>query len=118
MNVVTWRLAHGRVCLSASSLCLSVSFCFSVLVCTSLCANDVVSLFFCPFVFLSMSMFTTYLFLFVSACLVECVSASVCFLSFVSCLSSSTMWCGVGGVHGVVCVFVSVCVGTRLHQCI
>ena len=59
-----------------------------------------------------MSMFTTYLFLFVSACLVGCVSASVCFLSFVSCLSSSTMWCGVG-VPGVVCAFVSACVGTR-----
>ena len=37
---------------------------------------------------LSMSMFTIYLFLFVSACFVECVSASVCFQSFDSCLSS------------------------------
>ena len=62
------------------SIYLSVSL-FFVFVCTSLCVNVVVSC------LLSMSMFITYSFLFVPACLVECVSASACFLSFVSCLS-------------------------------
>ena len=84
------------------SICLSIYLFlfFFVLVCSIFLCVNVVVLSLC---LLSMSMFTTYLFLFVSACLVECLSASVCFLSFVSCLSSSTMWCGVG-VHGVVCV--------------
>ena len=40
------------------------------------------------------------------------VSASVCFLSFVFCLSSSAMWCAVG-VHRVVCV--CLCLYVQVH---